>query len=66
MAEERWFQVVASFEVKGADSDEAIRKISDAVTVEKVAGLFPVGTFNAREVDDPITRARRRMENARP
>jgi hypothetical protein len=65
MADERWFQVLGSFEVKAVDQDEAIRKISDAVTTEKVPGLFPVGTFDAREVDDPIARARRRLEDAR-
>ena len=66
MAGEQWFQVVASFEVKAADTDTAIRLISDAVTTEKVPGLFPVGTFDARPVDDPIIRARERRAEGRP
>lgn len=64
MAGERWFQVVCSFEVKAADQDAAINLISDAVTTEKVPGLFPIGTFDARPVDDPVERARRRRREA--
>lgn len=56
-----WFEVKAIVRVRAVDESDAINRLSSAIADAKVPGLYPVGEFSARDIEDPIKQARRRF-----
>jgi hypothetical protein len=61
----RWFEVRVVLKVKAADDSDAINRASAALRygVEMAEGVYPVADFAARDTEDPIEQARRRIRS---
>lgn len=60
MADESWFEVTAVVRVRAASEDDAIKRITTAVTTQNVPGLYLIGEFMADVTEPPTNRPRDR------
>jgi hypothetical protein len=57
-----WFEVRATVKVRAADENDAISRVAASIRTSEVSGLYPVGTFDARPADNPLTETPRRVD----